>query len=69
MDWKGFWQRFGAKITSRKLWGFLIVLGSVIFIGFQGGWEQAVEYGKVVIPVVATAFMLGIAYQGKKAGS
>ena len=63
MESKTLLARVGIKLTSRKLWGLLLVVGLVVFIGYVGGWILAVDFGKVVIPIVAPLFMVSIAYE------
>ncbi len=56
-----FWERLGTKLTSRKLWGMLVATALTIFIGYAGGWGLAVDFGKIIIPVVFAVFMGSIA--------
>jgi len=56
-----FWKRLGVKLTSRKLWGLLIATALTVFIGYAGGWMLAVDFGKIIIPVVFSVFMGSIA--------
>ena len=59
-------KRLGIKLTSRKLWGFLIVIALVVVVGFVGGWALAVDLGKVVVPVAITALVGGVAYEKRQ---
>ena len=63
MTWKSFTGRLGAKLTSRKLWGFLVVVALVIFVGYKGGWALAVDLGVVVVPVAIVSLVGGVAYE------
>ena len=61
-------KRLGVKLTSRKLWGFLITIALVVFIGYVGGWALAVDLGKIVVPVALAVLTGGIAYEKRYAG-
>lgn len=56
-------KRLGIKFTSRKFLAFLGSLGLVIFVGYAGGWNLAVDLGKIVVPVAITAFVGSVAYE------
>ena len=66
MTWKSFAGRLGAKLTSRKLWGFLVVVALVIFVGYKGGWTLAVDLGTVVVPVAIVSLVGGVAYEKRQ---
>ena len=66
MTCKVFLTRLGVKLTSRKLWGFLVSIGLVVYVGHVGGWTLAVDLGKIVVPVAITALVGGVAYEKRQ---
>ena len=66
MGWKDFVTRVVKKLTSRKLWGFLVVVALVVFVGYVGGWDLAVDLGKIVVPVAIASLVGGVAYEKRQ---
>jgi len=66
MTWKSFAGRLGAKLTSRKLWGFLVVVALVVFVGYKGSWALAVDLAVVVVPVAIVSLVGGVAYEKRQ---
>ena len=66
MTWKTFAGRLGAKLTSRKLWGFLVVIALVVFVGYKGSWALAVDLAVVVVPVAIVSLVGGVAYEKRQ---
>jgi len=67
MTWKSFAGRLAAKLTSRKLWGFLTAVALVVFVGERAGWDLGVNLGIVVIPVALAVLTGGVAYEKRYA--
>jgi len=62
-------RRLAIKLTSRKVWGILIVVAFHVFLGYAGGWELTVQLATPVFPVVFGIFMGSIAWEkGKENG-
>ena len=66
MEQISMWKRLALKLTSRKFWGMLVATALTVFVGFVGGWVLAVDFGKIVIPVVFSVYMGSIAAEKGK---